>query len=56
MIIKFNFNGETKTCYRFESKVDDKDLQTLYLKKQHIDDAKIDPKKGLIVEIKEAAE
>ena len=52
MNINFNYKTETKTCYRFEAG-ERPDQITLYLKKKQIDDAGIDPKKGLTVAIAE---
>ena len=52
MNINFNYKTETKTCYRFEAG-ERPDQVTLYLKKKQIDDAGIDPKKGLTVTIEE---
>ena len=52
MEINFNFKTETKTCYRFEAG-ERPDQVTLYLKKKQIDDAGINPEKGLTVTITE---
>lgn len=43
-----------KTCYRFERRDDAGNLITLYLKKIDIQEAGIDPKKGIDVTIEEA--
>jgi hypothetical protein len=48
--IKFAFKAETKTCYRFETG-ERPDLMTLYLKKEQIDKAGIDPRKGIVATI-----
>lgn len=52
--ICMNFRNETKTCYRFERKDDAGNLTTLYLKKNEIQDAGIDPKNGITLTIEEA--
>lgn len=50
--IPFKLLKETKTCYRFEHK--DKDnFTTLYLKKDQIDKAGINPQNGIVVTIEE---
>ena len=46
---------ETKTCYRFERGERGKDQMTLYLKKSDVDDAGIDPRKGIVVTVEEGA-
>jgi hypothetical protein len=51
--MKFDLLKDTKTCYRFENK-DGGNLTTLYLKKADIEDAGIDPHKGIIVTVEEA--
>lgn len=53
MEMKFELLKETKTCYRFESR-NDGNFTTLYFKKADIDEAGIDPHKGIIITIKEA--
>jgi hypothetical protein len=50
MEIKFAFKAETKTCYRFETG-ERPDQMTLYLKKDQIDKAGIDPHKGIVATI-----
>lgn len=55
MKIDFNFKVETKTCYRFETG-ERPDLMTLYLKKVLVDEAGIDPKKGITVTIEQKKE
>lgn len=45
---------DTKTCYRFERRDDAGNLVTIYLKKSDVDQAGIDPKKGIDVAINEA--
>lgn len=52
--IRMNFRNETKTCYRFERKDDAGNLTTLYLKKNEIQEAGIDPKNGITLTIEEA--
>jgi hypothetical protein len=53
--LHFSLKAETKTCYRFErGRKEDGSLETLYLKKDTA--AGIDPKRGLIVTIKEENE
>lgn len=53
-MLKMNFSlkNETKTCYRFENK-EGGQLTTLYLKKEQVDRASINPKSGIIVKIEE---
>jgi len=46
--------NETKSCYRFERRSEQGDLITLYLKKKDVNDAGIDPRKGITVTIEEA--
>lgn len=48
--INFDLKNETKTCYRFEHHIGDS-FDTLYLKKEHLDTAGIDPKKGIAITI-----
>lgn len=52
MTLSMDLKNETKTCYRFETKVDN-DLMTLYLKKSQVKDAGIDPAKGITINIEE---
>lgn len=50
--VKFNFKAETKTCFRFENQEGGRDtMQTLYLKKETVKEAGVEPKKGLVVTI-----
>ena len=53
-MLKLNFalKAETKTCYRFETG-EKPDVITLYLKKNQVNAAGIDPKKGVVVTIEE---
>ena len=53
MKIRMSYRNETKT-YRFERRDDAGNLITLYLKKIDIQEAGIDPKKGIDVTIEEA--
>ena len=53
--ISFAFKGETKTCYRFETG-ERPDQVSLYLKKAQVDGAGMDPKKGVVVSVTEAAD
>ena len=55
MKIKMALKNETKTCYRFERREDSGNLITLYLKKNDVNSAGIDPKKGIIVTVEEGA-
>ncbi|NLT98363.1 MAG: hypothetical protein GXW96_09495 [Christensenellaceae bacterium] len=50
--INFFFKAETKTCYRFETG-ERPDQMTLYLKKKVIEEAGIDPQKGITVTVEE---
>lgn len=52
--IHFTLKNETRTCYRFETG-EKPDQMTLYLKKAQVDAAGIDPKKGIIISVEEAA-
>lgn len=52
MGIKFAFKKETKTCYCFQSG-DHPDMMTLYLKKTCVDEAGINPRKGVIITVEE---
>ena len=49
--LKRTLKNETKTCYRFEYEAEDGSFMTLYLKKKQVDDAKINPEKGIAVRI-----
>lgn len=50
MKVLFKLKAETKTCYRFENQEGGKDTQqTLYLKKETLKNAGLDPAKGLTV-------
>lgn len=52
MQLNMDLKNETKTCYRFETKIGG-DLMTIYLKKSQINDAGIDPAKGITINIEE---
>lgn len=52
LTLKFRYKGETKTCYRFENGTPP-NFVTLYLKKNQIDEAGIDPKKGVVATIEQ---
>lgn len=53
--LDMTLKNETKTCYRFERGERGKDQITLYLKKSDVDDASIDPRKGITVMVAENA-
>ena len=54
MKIAFKLKAETKTCYRFENQIGGKETQqTMYLKKDTVKEAGIDPSKGVIITIAE---
>ncbi|WNX84391.1 hypothetical protein RWV98_17730 [Agathobaculum sp. NTUH-O15-33] len=53
--LDMTLKNETKTCYRFERGERGKDQMTLYLKKSDVDDAGIDPRKGITVTVEEGA-
>ena len=55
MDLKFDYKTETKTCYRFETG-ERPDLMSLYLKKNIVDKAGIDPKAGIIVSVRQAVD
>jgi len=55
MKIDFMLKNETKTCYRFEGG-ERPDFITLYLKKSQVDEAGIDPNKGIVVTIEQNPE
>lgn len=48
--VNFSHKGETNTCHIFRSRVGNEFI-TLYLKKTQLEEAKIDPNKGLTVTI-----
>lgn len=52
--LKFSLKNETKTCYRFENKTGE-DLITLYLKKKQVDEAGINPAKGIVITVEEGS-
>lgn len=54
--LNMSFKNETRTCYRFERRDDSGNLVTLYLKKTDVNDAGINPKKGIIVTVEEGTE
>ena len=54
MELTLQFRNETKTCYRFERKDPSGGLITLYLKKADVNEAGIDPAKGIHITIEEA--
>ena len=54
MKIRMKLKTETRTCYRFERRDDAGNLITLYLKKRDIQDAGIDPTKGIDLTVEEA--
>lgn len=56
LTLNMKLKNETKTCFRFERKDDAGNLITLYLKKADVDDAAIDPRKGITVTIEEGNE
>lgn len=51
--LTFALKNETKTCYRFETG-EKPDQMTLYLKKAQVDEAGIDPAKGITITVEEA--
>lgn len=53
LTLHMKLKNETKTCFRFERRDDAGNLVTLYLKKNDVNDAGIDPKKGITVNIEE---
>lgn len=54
MRIHFTLKAETKTYYRFQSGDDrSPDMITLYLKKSQVDQAGIEPKKGIAVTVEQ---
>jgi hypothetical protein len=55
MDINFNFKKETDSCYRFESG-ERPDLMTLYLKKNIVEEAGINPLNGITVTVQERQE
>lgn len=52
--LKMKFKNATKTCYRFERRDEGGNLVTLYLKKADVDEAGIDPQKGIAVTVEES--
>lgn len=55
MKLNFSYKTETKTCYRFETG-EKPDQMTIYLKKNVVEEAGIDPTKGITVDIQERKE
>lgn len=53
MKLCMKFRNATKTCYRFELRDQAGNLTTLYLKKDDVDAAGINPKKGITVTVEE---
>ena len=53
MKLRMKFRNATKTCYRFEQRDQAGNLTTLYLKKDDVDAAGIDPQKGIVVTVEE---
>lgn len=56
MKMNMRLKNETRTCYRFERRDESGNLITLYLKKSDVEDAGIDPKKGITVTVEEGVE
>ena len=56
MKMSMRLKCDTKTCYRFEKRDDAGNLISLYLKKADVNQAGIDPKKGITVTIEEGTE
>lgn len=56
MQIKMRLKNETKTCFRFENRDGCGNLTTLYLKKADVNEAGINPRKGIAVTVEEAPE
>lgn len=56
LTLKFTLKVTTKTCYRFEHKLDDGQIMTLYLKKDQVDNDGIDAKNGILVSVEENKE
>ena len=54
MKIKMALKNDTKTCHRFEHCNEDGTFMTLYLKKNDIKAAGIDPNKGIEITIEES--
>ncbi len=50
--INFAFKAETKTCHRFETG-ERPDQMTIYLKKKIVEEAGINPKKGITITVEE---
>lgn len=55
MKISMQLRNETKTCYRFECKLEDESIMTLYLKKKQVDEAGINPAKGIVITVEEGS-
>lgn len=56
MKLDFTLKCETKTCFRFEHRNEGEgrtDFITIYLKKQDVKNAGIDPNKGITVTIEQ---
>ena len=54
LIMNFELKTDTKSCHRFECREGD-DFTTLYLKKQQVKDAGLDPSKPITVTITQEA-
>ncbi len=52
MKINFEYKTETKTCYRFEAGERPEQI-TIYLKKKQVDEAGINPQKGITAYIEQ---
>lgn len=53
MELKFAYLSDTKTCYRFQTG-ERPEQMTMYLKKALVDKADINPKAGIIANIRQA--
>lgn len=54
--LNMHLKNETKTCYRFERRDEGGNLVTLYLKKADVNEAGMDPQKGIAITIEEGNE
>lgn len=55
LILNFKLKTSTKTCYRFETKGEDGQFMTLYLKRDRVDKAGINALNGIKVTVEGAA-
>ena len=53
MKINLQLRNEAKNCYHFEYKLEDESIMPLFLNKKQVDEAGINPAKGIVITVEE---